>query len=151
MSPKRFSVCALVAALALLVAGCSSGGGKHASPTTTVKSRTQGTSTPPQTDRVYPIAFQPCAGVGIGVQFSAATPEEELKMFVTPSGGNLKDWKLTARSVNSATFDATKPNKLDGTDGLASVTITRHGGAWGGLLGACVGPPFPPFSDAQVV
>jgi len=35
MSSKRFSVSALVGALALLVVGCSSGSGNHASPTTT--------------------------------------------------------------------------------------------------------------------
>jgi hypothetical protein len=34
MLSKRLSVCALVAAVALLVAGCSGGGGNHATPTT---------------------------------------------------------------------------------------------------------------------
>jgi hypothetical protein len=45
MVPKRFSVCASVAALALLVGACSNGGGHHATPTTALLTTT---STPTQ-------------------------------------------------------------------------------------------------------
>jgi hypothetical protein len=60
MFPKRFSVCALVAALALLVVGCSNGGGKHASPTTTIATTSSTAVTTTTTVLPSHVVANPC-------------------------------------------------------------------------------------------
>jgi len=64
MCPKRSSVCAFVAALALLVSSCSGGGGKHAAPITIATTTTTRIGT---TGRVPFLSTRPTSYVDPGI------------------------------------------------------------------------------------